>query len=596
MMSAASSLQPWQIGDLPLAKLLAAGRRVERGNQKAVRVAVLGDAATQHYCMALSAAFKLRGWWPEIYEAEYDTIRQEVLDPASGLYAHNPQFVIIFATAQALVHRHHSETDKSQLADIVGDEWQQIRDEIKARTSATVVQHNLVVPLDRPFGNNSVAFPGTLAGTVTKLNAMLAEAAERKELLLVDTEFRAAYHGKRNWLDERLWCQAKQALSPAFLPDLAKAVSDVILAQQGEITKCLVLDLDNTLWGGILADEGPHGLEMGQTELGLAYLRFQLSLLQLKERGLVLAVCSKNNETDVLEVLDNHPDMVLRRSDFAAIVANFGDKVSNLMEIKERLNIGYDSMVFLDDTPFERDIVRTALPQVQVPELPEDPANFVSELARWNLFEGQAATAEDLARNDFYQANEARRQIRSSFAGLDDYINNLEMKAELSPLDSYVLPRAFQLVQRSNQFNLTTIRYSEDDLKEIAADGESRAFSVRLSDRLGDNGIIAFVIVKKRGTDALVDTWIMSCRVLGRRVEDLTVQAIVDRAAELGCDRVIGRYVPTSKNGMVAKLYPDQGFELVRDEGGELTFALDLKAFKTKSIPIVVEQKVAGHV
>lgn len=596
MMAAASSLQPWQIGELPLAKLLAMGRRVERGNQKVVRVAVLGDAATQHYCMALSAAFKLRGWWPEIYEAEYDTIRQEVLDPASGLYAHNPQFVIIFATAQALVHRHHVESDKSQLADIVGDEWQQIRDEIKSRTSAVVVQHNLVVPLDRPFGNATVAFTGTLARTVTKLNAMLADAAECKELLLVDTEFCAAFHGKQNWLDERLWCQAKQALSPAFLPDLAKAVSDVILAQQGEITKCLVLDLDNTLWGGILADEGPHGLEMGQTELGLAYLRFQLSLLQLKQRGLVLAVCSKNNESDVLDVLDNHPDMVLHRSDFAAVVANFGDKVSNLMEIKERLNIGYDSMVFLDDTPFERDIVRTALPQVQVPELPEDPANFVSELARWNLFEGQAATAEDLARNDFYRANETRRQIRASFAGLDDYINNLEMKAELSPLDSYVLPRAFQLVQRSNQFNLTTIRYSEDELKQIAADENNRAFSVRLSDRLGDNGIIAFVILRKQGADALVDTWIMSCRVLGRRVEDLTVQAIVDRAAEMGCDRIVGRYVPTSKNGMVAKLYPDQGFNLVQDEAGELTFTLDLKAFNPKTIPIVVEQKVAGHV
>lgn len=254
------------------------------------------------------------------------------------------------------------------------------------------------------------------------------------------------------------------------------------------------------------------------------------------------------------------------------------------------MNLGLDSFVFLDDTAFERSLIRTAFPAMQVPELSTDPADFISDLARWNLFEGRAATAEDLARLAYYQADDQRQIIREKFHGLDDFIAELGMEAHILPFDSYALPRVLQLVQRSNQFNLTTIRYSEADLRQLAADPGVAAFCIRLADRLGDNGIIAAVILRKQGSDAIVDTWIMSCRVLGRRVEDLTVQLMVEKARQLGCRRLVGRYLPTSKNGIVENLYPQQGFSAAGEDGTTRLYSLDLAQHQLQSIPIIIHE------
>lgn len=584
--------QAWELADLPLHRLVSLGRRIQRDKCTGeIRVAVLGDAATQHYCQALAATLKLRGWWPQLYEAEFDTIRQEVLNPQSGFYRSQPDFVILFMTSQALWHRYASTDDKSTFADAICEEILALWQEIRSGTSATVVQHNFVVPLNRPYGNYTPIHTDTFVASVNRINERILREASQLGVKVVDTEFQASYHGKRHWLDERLWCQARQGLSPSFIPSLIKNVSDVVLSERGVGIKCVVVDLDNTLWGGILAEDGSDLIEIGQTEVGLVFHRFQLALLELKSRGVLLAICSKNDQANVEDVLDNHPDMLMRRSDFVACVANFGDKVSNIMAIREQLNIGFDSFVFLDDTAFERELVRNALPQVQVPELPDDPAGFLTELSRWNLFEGRSATSEDLARLAYYQADNAREAIRSKYSGLDDFVEALNMKADVQPFDSFTLPRVQQLVQRSNQFNLTTIRHSEADLRRYAKDHDATAFCIRLSDRLGDNGIIAVVIVRKAGNDAIVETWIMSCRVLGRRVEELTVQLIVDRAKRLGCKRVVGRYIPTAKNHLVAGLYEQQGFMEAGSDGEARLFALNVDDFQSTPLPIEVFQR-----
>lgn len=452
-----------------------------------------------------------------------------------------------------------------------------------------------MVPLNRPFGNHTAIQTETFAATVTRINARLLEAAPENGVKIIDTEFQAAYHGKRHWLDERLWCQAKQGLSPSFIPSLAKSVSDTVLMERGVGVKCVIVDLDNTIWGGILAEDGADHIEIGQTEMGLAFQRFQIALLELKARGVLLAVCSKNDQANVEDVLQNHPDMILHLNDFAACVANFGDKASNIGAIREKLNLGLDSFVFLDDTAFERALVRKALPAIQVPELSVDPADFVGDLARWNLFEGQSATAEDLARAAYYQADNQRQAIRAKFQGLDDFIAELAMEAYVLPFDGFALPRVLQLVQRSNQFNLTTIRHGELDLRRFAQDSDAAPFCIRLTDRLGDNGIIATVIVRKSGSDAIVDTWIMSCRVLGRRVEDLTVQLIVERARQLGCRRVVGRYAPTAKNGIVENLYPQHGFADAGHDGPTRLYSLDVVQFQPPSFPIVIHQSELAH-
>jgi FkbH-like protein len=558
----AAGAQAWRLAELPLHKLIASARRVSQQScARVVRIAVLGDAATQHYCQALSAMMKLRGVWPELYEAEFDMIRQEVLDPNSGFNQFKPEFVILFNVVQALESRFVAAASKARFAEDTASEMAAIWDAIGARHAATIMQHNFVTPLARPYGNQTIAYAETFAGAVHRINHHLLDHVANGRIRLIDTEGQAAYHGKRDWFDERLWCQARQALSPALLPRLTKTVSDAVLAELGiGLVKCVVVDLDNTMWGGILGDDGIENIEIGQTEVGLAFLRFQYGLIELKERGVLLAVCSKNHQAAVMDVLDNHPDMLLRASDFVTVVANYEDKVSNLMTIRERLNLGFDSFVFLDDSPFERDIIRNALPDIQVPDLAEDPANVVKELAAWNLFEGRAATAEDRARLGLYQADASREALKAKFTGLEDYLRDLEMVAEVLPFDGFTLPRVLQLIQRGNQFNLTTIRYSQADLTEITHDQNAEAFCVRLLDRLGDNGVIAALILRRAGTDMVIDSWVMSCRVLGRNVEDFIVGEIARRARDAGCTRVVGRYIPTKKNTLVADLYPRMGF------------------------------------
>jgi FkbH-like protein len=579
--------QAWELVDIPLHKLVIAGRKVEREQcALSTRIAVTGDAATQHYCQALSATLKLRGCWPEIYEAEFDMIRQELLNPASELYAHEPQFIVLFMSVQTLAQKFWTTPVKATFADEVIEEILQLWRAARERTKATIVQHNFAMPLERPYGNQSLLDVGTFAGAVNRINARLAEVAADEGVRLFDTEFQSAYYGKRQWFDERLWCQARQALSPSFLPSLAKALSDTVLADLGVGVKCVVVDLDNTMWGGILGDDGPENIEIGQTEVGLVFSRLQRTLMELKDRGVLLAVCSKNLREQVLDVLDNHPDMLLRTRDFVQIVANHEDKVSGIRVIRETLNIGLDSFVFLDDSPFERNMVREALPQVQVPELPEEAANIGSALARWHLFEGRAATAEDRARLDYYQADTARDGLKGKYEGLDAYLEALAMKAEVRGFDGYTLPRVHQLVQRSNQFNLTTIRYSEAELASLVSDPAADTISIRLTDRFGDNGIVVTAILREDSPDLIVDTWIMSCRVLGRKVEEFTVGLMVECALARGATRIVGRYIPTEKNSLVSELYPRLGFTPAGVDSGTQIFTLDIATWNPGALPI----------
>ncbi len=585
--------QAWELADMPLHKLLIAGRKVEEQDcALSTRIAVVGDAATQHYCQALSAALKLRGCWPEFYEAEFDMIRQELLDRASGLYAHEPQFIILFMSVQALSHRFSATDVKAAFADEIINEIVQLWEAASTHCKATLVQHNFAMPLDRPYGNQSLLDPGTFAGAVQKINVRLAEIADEKGVRLIDTEFQSAYYGKRHWFDERLWCEARQALSPSYLPSLAKSISDTVLADLGVGLKCVVVDLDNTMWGGILGDDGPENIQIGPTEVGLVFSRLQRLLMEVKDRGVLLAVCSKNLRQQVLDVLDNHPDMLLRTRDFVQIVANHEDKVSGITAIRDNLNIGLDSFIFLDDSPFERNMVREALPQVQVPELPEEAADFASALARWHMFEGRAATAEDRARLQFYQADAARDGMKEKYQGVDAYLEALSMKAEIRGFDGYTLPRVHQLVQRSNQFNLTTIRYSEAELASIASDSLADTISIRLTDRFGDNGIVVTVILRESLPDLVVDTWIMSCRVLARKVEEFTVGIMVECARARGATRIVGRYIPTAKNSLVAELYPRLGFTPAGTASEAQIFALDVAAWNSGSIPIARQPSI----
>ena len=586
--------QAWQISSLPLHRLLAFGRRARREpHQRAVRVAVLGDCATQHYTEAVTAALKLRGWWPEVYEAEFDTLRQDILTDDSGLYQHKPQVILLFNCTQALAGRFAATSAKATFADDVTADMANLWERLKRRSGAAILQHTFVVPIDRPYGNQTALYPDTFAGAISRINARMLNLARDAGVALIDNDWQASYFGKERWLDERLWCHSKQALSPSYLPSLAKGVSDSVLAELGVGVKCVVVDLDNTLWGGVLADDGASGIEIGQAEVGLAFSRFQQTLQELRDRGVLLAVCSRNHHDAVRDVLTNHPDMILRYQDFSVVVANHGDKVSNILTIRDRLNLGLDSFVFLDDSPFERDMVRRALPEVQVPEMGEDPAGFSGVLARLGLFEGRAATNEDRDRRAYYQKDAERDALRNQFSGLTEYLADLKMEADQLPFDAYALPRVHQLVQRSNQFNLTTIRYTESELAALAQAHDVSAFCVRLTDRLGDNGIIVVVIGRTHDKDLVIDTWIMSCRVLGRGVESLVLDLIVRSARARNCDRIVGRFVPTPKNGLVVDLFTRLGFTAAGTDGNAYLFELPVGEYSGKPGPIALRTRSA---
>jgi FkbH-like protein len=586
----ATAYQPWQIADLSLADLLKKGRSVARDHCNAeLRLGILGDCATQHYSQCVAAALKLRGIWPEIYEAEFDSIQQETVDRDGPLFRHRPQAVILFNCVQKLEERYALSNQHDGFVQQVLEEMLEVWNRLIAAGVETILQHNFCLPMFRPFGNFSVASGHSLVDMATRINAVLTEhALANGAVRIVDTEGQAAFLGKRQWLDERLWCHAKQALSPRFLPPLAKSVSDIIAERIGRSVKCIILDLDNTLWGGILGDVGYDGIEIGEiSSIGLVYQRFQNALLQLKQRGVILAICSKNDEANVRRVLADHPDMVLRESDFVWISANFGDKANNIREIQAALNISLDSMVFIDDSAFERDFVRTVLPELQVPEMPDDPADFLAALTMWNLFEVGSSSAEDGARTALYQANVTRQALQEQAADLPAYLRALDMVADIRPFDGFTTPRAYQLFQRSNQFNLTTIRYSEAELKAIAQAPDCDTFTLRLHDRLGDNGIVGAVIARAQGEELRVDSWVMSCRVLGRRVEEATLSILAGLARARGCRRLVGEYRATEKNAMVASLYADLGFSPEREEGGAKFFGLELSSYgRPDELPI----------
>lgn len=574
-------IQPWELPDLSLLELLKLGKAVPKeSTTRSVRLAILGDAATQHYRQAMEAVLKLRGYWPEVYEAEFDTIRQEAATPDGSLYRHTPDFVILFTCTQALESRFAATADKTAFAEEICEELVSTWNLIAANSRAVILQHNFVVPLSRPFGNQSRSNNESLFAQVSRLNGILSDVAPTHNVRIVDTEFQAAYFGKRYWLDDRLWCQARQALSPKHLPALAKSVSDTLLADLGQFVKCVVVDLDNTLWGGILGDDGPEGIEIGQGEVGLVFLRFQRMLKELAQRGILLAVCSKNVLEDVRSVLESHPDLLLRAADFAAITANHHDKASNLLDLVSLLNISPDSVVFLDDSEFERDLVRSAHPSIQVPRLDDDPGEWLGTLSRYGLFEGRKSTEEDKLRAVYYQAEGQRREQRSQYANLGDYLRDLSMAAEVQPFEKANLSRVSQLVQRSNQFNLTTIRYTDRQLENLALSPDHRTLVVRLKDRFGDNGVISVVVLAIAERTATIESWVMSCRVLGRTVEAFILNQIVERSRDAGCCSLIGKYISTRKNGLVAKLYPSLGFSQHVANGDERLFCLSLDQFR----------------
>lgn len=455
----------------------------------------------------------------------------------------------------------------------------------------SIMVATIVPPVEPLFGSFDAVEAGSVAAMVAAFNAGLIAMARTRSIVLVDFAAAAASVGIDRWQDDRQWHHAKLMIGPDVLAYAADIVARVLAAARGTTRKCLVLDLDNSLWGGVIGDDGVDGIAIGQgSGLGEAFLAVQRMALALRDRGIVLAVCSKNDEDVARGPFRDHPDMALREEHIAVFVANWGDKATNLRAIAAALNIGLDALVFLDDNPAERAQVRRELPMVAVPEIGDDPAFYPRMLASAGYFEAIAFADDDRVRADAYQANAQR----AAFAGTSDmagYLASLEMVADVRGFDAVNRSRIAQLINKSNQFNLTTRRYSEPEVAAMEADPLLVTLQVRLVDRFGDNGMICVGILRPAGDAAMeIDTWLMSCRVLGRRMEEAMLTAIVAAAKARGARRLIGHYRPTAKNRMVADHYQKLGFDLVdRSDDGSTSWSLDIAGWVAPDLPIRLE-------
>jgi len=568
-------------------QLLADARREIPSDLKRLHVAVMSDCAAQHLILLLKALFLRRGIHAEIYEGPFDGIDFDARNPGSALYAFEPEYVVIINSVQMLRDRFYQREEVASFSLESLQRMAVIWDSIRINSNATIIQSTFAPPVERFFGNYDRSVKKSLSSVVADLNSMVvSETGKRQGILLLDLESTAARIGLNSWFDERMWTLGKSLCSFAHLPLVAQNVVDIVLATQGYGIKCVVTDLDNTLWGGVVGDDGPHGIRIGAHGDGEPFYRVQCFLRELKRRGIVLAVCSKNEYAAALKPFQENSEMVLQLNDFVAFVANWNNKPENIRTIQQTLNIGLDSILFLDDNRFEREAVRAMLPAVVVPELPEDTADWIKTLTDLNLFETVSFSAEDKLRSSQY-VQEARRRTAAETAGnFEEFLRSLEMTIEVSRFIPEHIGRIVQLLQRSNQFNLTTRRHNEAECAAMMRDVRGWIpLYAKLADKYGDHGLISIVILKPdHGSGVLeIKDWLMSCRVLTRGVEEYLMNYVFEQAREMNLPMVRGTYIPTSKNRMVAEFYGPFGFAKTHvAPDGRSEWALAVSDYKTQ--------------
>ena len=556
------------------------------------RLGIISNATSHFMVPALIATAARYGIALECIEANYGQIMQEALAADSTINRARPDAVLV-----ALDHRGLALDvplgDARAVETVVAgalDELRVVRDALRKQSGASCIFQTLARPVEGTFGSLDLALPGTRRNVIDVFNRSLAADLAGKEDLLLDVGGLAETVGLSAWHDPSLWNIGKIPFANVFLPIYADLTCRLIAAMRGKSRRCLVLDLDNTLWGGVIGDDGLEGIVLGQGDpLGEAFMEIQSTALALRQRGIVLAVSSKNNDETARLPFQNHPEMLLRENHVAVFQANWNDKASNIQAIADELSLGLESLVFLDDNPAERRLVRDRLPEVAVPELPEDPALYTRTLLAAGYFEAVTFSPEDQKRADFYQDNARRVALQRATGDLTAYLESLNMTITFQPFDGVGRARIAQLISKSNQFNLTTRRYSEAQVGEIEADPNCFTLQVRLVDTFGDNGMISVIICRRDANDWLIDTWLMSCRVLGRCVEQAVLQELVGYARSLGVDRIVGVYRPTERNRLVEDHYAKLGFMPCDSPSeGSTMWSLAVATSKDVSLPMKV--------
>ncbi len=543
---------------------------VSSGGGRPIRIAILGGSTTADVRGMLELFLLKAGMTPTFYESEYNRYFEDVLFENPELRAFQPELIYICTTWHNISGFPAVDAAPAEVDAIAKSEIERLRRlwaEIGRQYGCVVLQNNFDLPALRPLGNlDCAACSGRLA-LISRLNLEIAAHSGKDQLFhVIDINYLSAKIGLDRWYDPDYWFSYKMAITPFAAVYLSHTLSTVIASLYGKAKKCLVLDLDNTLWGGVIGDDGVANLKLGrETALGESFVAFQQYAKDLRRRGVLLAVCSKNNR-EAAEQGFTHPDSVLKLEDFSAFCANWDPKHENIAGIAQKLNIGLDSLVFVDDNPAERALVAAQLPAVAVPDVGADVSRFPHILEAHGYFEPIRVNRDDTQRAQYYEDNAKRDEAAASFQNYGEFLDSLEMTGEIAPFSSVYLDRIAQLTNKTNQFNLTTRRYSIADIERFAQDPCYLTFYGRLIDKFGDNGLISVVVARIVSGEALVDLWLMSCRVLKRGMEQAMCDALVEACQARGITRIIGEYIPSAKNRMVAEHYKTLGFRQLGEE------------------------------
>ena len=556
-----------------IGELRGAGRTF--GGLTPFRLGLIGNGTLDLFGPALIATAARHGFLLECVTAEYGQAVQEALSPQSRINQARCDAVILALDHRGLPLRPcpgDAGEAASSLADSLGL-IRQMQAGLRDHGGARTIVQTIAAPAESLFGSRDRLIPGTLRHLIDSFNQALCDAPQDDSAALLDVAALAQTVGLAEWHSPTQWNMAKLPFATDYLPLYADHLCRLLGAMGGKSRRALILDLDNTLWGGVVGDDGVEGLVLGEGDgTGEAFLSVQRMALALRERGVVLAVSSKNTDAVARRPFQDHPEMLLREGHIAVFQANWNDKATNIKSIADDLALGLDAMVFLDDNPAERALVRQFLPQVAVPELPEDPALYARVLAAAGYFEAVAFSDEDRKRADFYQDNARRVVLGKAAANVDDYLAALEMQVTFQPFEAMSRARIAQLINKSNQFNLTTRRYTESEVRSLEDDPSAFTLQVRLKDRFGDNGMISVIICRTDGAASwIIDTWLMSCRVLGRGVERMVLKELVRQARIRGVKTLIGTYRPSARNALVKDHYRGLGFVERAPEAGGVT-------------------------
>ena len=556
---------------------------------KDIKVAILGGSTTNEIKDVLELFLLKAGFLPIFYQSEFNKYYEDAIFGNDILNSFSPDIIYIHTTNRNILRFSEIGDTASKVEELINDELKRFNAIWKGleRFNCIIIQNNFELPFNRDLGNLDGYDIHGRTYFVNALNMDFANSARKiSYLMLNDIHYLSAFYGLQNWSDKNLWYTAKYALSFDAIPLLANNLVNIINASFGKTKKCLVLDLDNTCWGGIIGDDGLNGIKLGgETAVGESYVEFQSYVKRLNDRGILLAVCSKN-ELEIAKEGFTHSDCVLKFDDFTSFKANWEPKHENIKAIANEINIGIDSLVFIDDNPVEREIVQSQLPFVSIPN-ENDIINFIDHIEYNGYFEVTNLSKEDVSRVKLYKENANRDHMQAMFANYDEFLVSLNMLADIHRFDPIYYERITQLINKTNQFNLTTKRYTIADVEKIADNNNYIALFGKLSDKFGDNGIISIIIGMVDEKVCRIDSFLMSCRVLKRQMEHAMLDVLVEECKLRGVNKIIGSYIKTAKNNMVSTLYSELGFDLVSQfDSGDTNWELSLEQYNKPLINI----------